>query len=55
MVGICAEKLLDDAEVWSWANQGELEWCEFVHFGLEDATFLGLAIGSLNCLNVNKV
>ena len=55
MVGICAEKLLHDADVWVWANQSELKWSEFVHFGLEDAAFLCLAISSLDCLNVDKV
>lgn len=55
MVGICAEKLLDDADVWIWAYQGELERSEFVHFGLEDAAFLCLTIGSLDCLDVDKV
>ena len=55
MVGICAEKLLDDVDVWIWAYQGELEWSEFVHFGLEDAAFLCLTISSLDCLNVDKV
>ena len=55
MVGICAEKLLHDADVWVWAYQCELKWSEFVHFGLEDAAFLCLAISSLDCLNVDKV
>ena len=55
MVGICAEKLLDDVDVWIWAYQGELEWSEFVHFGLEDAAFLCLTISSLDCLNVDEV
>ena len=55
MVGICTEKLLHDADVWMRAYQGELEWGEFVHFGLEDTSFLCLAISSLDCLNVDKV
>ena len=55
MVGICAEKLLDDADVWVGADQSELKWCKFVHFGLEDAAFLCLTISSLDCLNVDKV
>ena len=54
MVGICTEKLLHDADVWMRAYQGELEWGEFVHFGLEDAAFLCLTIGSLDCLDVDK-
>ena len=55
MVGICAEKLLHNADVWVGAYQCELKWSEFVHFGLEDAAFLCLAISSLDCLNVDKV
>ena len=55
MVGICTKKLLHDADVWMRAYQGELERSEFVHFRLEDAAFLCLAISSLDCLNVDKV
>ena len=54
-VSISTKKFLYDGEVWIWAYQGELERSEFVHFGLEDAAFLCLAISSLDCLNVDKV
>ena len=53
MIGLLAEKQLDNLKVWIWTNKRQLQGSEFVHLRLESRALAKEAVGSLNRLHIN--